>query len=74
LSFEIQGEFKRGPGSWKFNNKLLEDQDYINLINTFYLKILDKYKDVRSKKLLWEMIKMEIALKPFSTPKIKDHF
>ena len=60
LSFEIQGEFKRGPGSWKFNNQLLEDQDYINLINTSYNKILDKYKDVRSKRLLWEMIKMEI--------------
>ena len=63
LSFEIQGEFKRGPGSWKFNNQLLEDQNYMNLINTFYPKILDKYEDVKSKKLLWEMIKMEIRSK-----------
>ena len=52
LSFEIQGEFKRGPGSLKFNNQLLEDKECINLINTFYPKILDKYKDVKSKKLL----------------------
>ena len=63
LSFEIQGEFKRGPGSWKFNNQLLEDKDYINLINTFYPRILDKYQEVKSKKLLWEMIKMEIRSK-----------
>ena len=63
LSFEIQGELKRGPGSWKFNNQLLEDQNYVNLINTFYPKILDKYKDVKSKKLPWEMIKMEIRSK-----------
>ena len=41
----------------------MEDQNYINLINTFYPKILDKYKDVKSKKLLWEMIKMEIGSK-----------
>ena len=34
FSFEIQGEFKRGPGLWKFNNQLLEDQNYINLINS----------------------------------------
>ena len=41
----------------------MEDQNYINLINTFYPKILDKYKDVKSNKLLWEMIKMEIGSK-----------
>ena len=63
LSSEIQEEFKRGPGSWKFNNQLLEDQNYINFINSSYPKILDKYKDVKSKKLLWEMIKMEVRSK-----------
>jgi len=72
LCFEIQGEFKRGPGSWKFNNQLLEDQDYINLINTSYnKKFLDKYKDVRSKKLLWDMIKMEIRSKTIQYSKNK---
>lgn len=71
LSFEIQGGFKRGPGSWKFNNQLLEDQNYINLINTFYPKILDKYKEVTSKKLLWEMIKMEIRSKTIQYSKTK---
>ena len=63
LSFEIRGEFKRGPGSWKFNNQLLDDQNYINFINSSYPKILDKYKDVKSKMFLWEMIKMEVRSK-----------
>jgi len=63
LFLEIQGKFKRGPGSWKFNNQLLEHPNYINLINTSYPKILDKYENLKSKKLLWEMIKMEIRSK-----------
>ena len=56
---------------WKFNKQLLEDLNYINLINTFYPKILDKYKDVKSKKLLWEMIKMEIRSKTIQYSKNK---
>jgi len=29
---EIKSEFKRGPGLWKFNNTLLEDENYKELI------------------------------------------
>ena len=32
FSFEIQGEFKRGPGLWKFNNQLLAKRSSRNLI------------------------------------------
>ena len=60
LSLEIQGDFKRGPGSWKFNNQLLEDENYVQLVNKTYPEILEKYKDLQNKRLLWEMIKMEI--------------
>ena len=31
LSVEIKSEFKRGPGLWKFNNTLLEDENYKEL-------------------------------------------
>ena len=55
LSFET-GEFRRGPGSWKFNNQLLEDNNYIQLITQSLPEVLDKYKDLESKQLLWEMI------------------
>ena len=47
LGMELQSELKRGPGTWKFNNtNLLEDQDYIDLINFIYPRTLEKYKDV----------------------------
>ena len=35
LGMVVQSELKRGPGTWKFNNALLEDQYYIDLM--FYL-------------------------------------
>ena len=62
-TIEIQREFKRGLGSWKFNNQLLEEKDYINFTNTSYPRILDKYQEDKSKKILWEMIEMEIRSK-----------
>ena len=49
LGMELQSALKRGPGTWKFNNTLLEDQDYIDLINFIYPRTLEKYKDVESK-------------------------
>ena len=52
LGMELQSELKRGPGTWKFNNTLLEDQDYIDLISFIYPRTLEKYKDVESEQLL----------------------
>ena len=60
LGMELQSDLKRGPGTWKFNNTLLEDQDYIDLINFIYPWTLEKYKDVESKQRLWELIKVEL--------------
>ena len=48
----LQSGLKRGPGTWKFNNTLFEDQDYIDLINFIYPRTLEIYKDVESKQLL----------------------
>ena len=55
----------------KFNNTLLEDQDYIDLITFIYPQTLEKYKDVESKQLLWELIKMELRAKTMSYSKRK---
>ena len=71
LSLEIQGDFKRAPGSWKFNNQLLEDENFIQLVNRTYPEILEKYKDLENKRLLWEMIKMEIRAFTISYSKKK---
>ena len=60
LSINLNEEFKRGPGLWKFNNTLLQDECYLQLIKDFYPYILQKYADVTDKQLLWELIKMEI--------------
>ena len=55
----LKEEFKRGPGVWKFNNTLLQDESYLQLIKDHYPYILQKYADVNDKQLLWELIKME---------------
>ena len=60
LSMNLNDEFKRGPGTWKFNNMLLQDELYLKLIKDYYPCILQKYAEVDDKQLLWELIKMEI--------------
>ena len=47
----------------KFNNQLLEDDENKTLIKDGLENILEYYKDVESKQLLWELIKMEIRSK-----------
>ena len=51
---------KRGPGFWKFNNSLLTDKSYVELITKNIPEYVTKYQDLEDKGLLWEMIKMEI--------------
>ena len=53
-------EVKRGPGFWKFNNSLLTDKEYIELVTKSIPTFLSKHEDLTDKGLLWEMIKMEI--------------
>ena len=51
---------KKGPGLWKFNNSLLEDEIYVSLIRDNYSNICSKYAYLNNPKLKCEMIKMEI--------------
>ena len=60
LNLEIKNEFKRGPGLWKFDNTLLEDENFKEFVTIKYLQILEKYSEVTKKQLLWELIKMEL--------------
>ena len=64
---------KRGPSFWIFNNSLLIDKDYIELISRKIPEFASKYSEVADKGLLWEMIKMEIraATTVFSKRKAK---
>jgi len=71
LRLQIDNSIKRGPGTWKFNNPILGDNDYRLLINELLPIILEKYKDVESKQLLWELIKMEIRSETIKYSKAK---
>ena len=51
---------KRGPGLWKFNNALLEDEEYVNLIRENYAYISEKYSGQEDKRFKWQLVKMEL--------------
>ena len=58
-------------GLWKFNNTLLEDNNYKELIIFYYPQILRKYSEVTDNQLLWELIKMELRSKTIGYSKEK---
>ena len=53
-------QVSRGPGIWKFNNSLLEDEEYTDLIRENYIVISERYASLDDKRLKWELIKMEL--------------
>ena len=71
LDLKILNE-KRGPGLWKFNNSLVEDNKYVELIEKNYAAIREKYSDLKDDRLKWELIKMEIRRLTISYSKHKE--
>ena len=71
LDIKILSE-KRGPGLWKFNNSLVEDNEYVELIEENYAAICEKYSDLKDDRLKWELIKMEIRRLTISYSKHKE--
>ena len=63
----------RGPGSWKFNNSLLADDEYLEMVRELYPFLRNKYKNVKDNQLFWELLKMEIrsATTSFAKEKAK---
>ena len=61
LLLQLQSK-KKGPGLWKFNNSLLHDEVFVNLITESYPDICHKYSDLNDAKLKWKMIKMNIVM------------
>ena len=59
----------RGPGLWKFNNFLLNDEEYVNKICETYTQTCIHYSDSVNKRLFWEMLKMEIRAATISFSK-----
>ena len=70
FSLELLGE-KRGPGLWKFNNALVDHEEYVNRIKENYSITGEKYQDLDDHRLKWELIKMEIRRLIIAYPKNK---
>lgn len=51
---------RSGPGFWKFNSSLLEDETYVNKIRDNIKLYKEKYKEVEDLGLKWDVIKMEL--------------
>ena len=51
---------KRGPGFWKFNQSLLQDEIYVSNLRAEIPNFKQKYDDVQDLRLKWDLIKMEI--------------
>ena len=64
---------KRGPGLWKFNNSLLEDEKFVKVIRENFTCISEKYSNLKDKRLRWKLIKMELRglTIPFAKNKAK---
>ena len=51
---------KEGPGFWKFNSSLLEDETYRTTLRDNLTQFKIKYQEVTDLGLKWDLIKMEI--------------
>ena len=60
LSINRIQEQVHGPSFWKFNASLLDDKDYVALINNTYLVWVEEFKEVKDPRLLWDLIKYKI--------------
>ena len=59
LNIEILDCINRGKGYWKFNNDLLQDKNYVNMIKSTINDVCKKTK-MSDKNLLWEYTKCQI--------------
>ena len=59
------------PGFWKFNNSLLSDTKYVELLNFLIPEFAKKHQGTEDKGLFWEMIKMEIRTSTITFSKTK---
>ena len=71
ISLSWSSETPRGPGLWKFNNTLLNDEQYIAMIRSTYAETRTCYSNLEDKWIFWEMIKMEIRSATISYAKYK---
>ena len=57
LSFNSVENQTRGPSFWKFNASLLDDKDYVEMVNRKYQIWIEELKDEKDPRLFWNLIK-----------------
>jgi len=70
LSLHWIKEASGGPGFWKFNNALSDD-NYTEQIRNIYPEFREKYRYIQDKRMFWELLKMEIRCMTISYAKRK---
>ena len=64
---------RHGPSFWKFNGSLVNDVNYVTLINESVPTWLNEFKDIGDKRLLWDLIKYKIRQVTIKYSKKKAH-
>jgi len=59
-------EKSHGPSFWKFNASLLDDNDYVALINDNYQVWVEEFRDIHDPRLLWDLLKYKIRQETIS--------
>ena len=59
LNVELGASSKRGPGFWKYNNLLLEDEYYVSQARRYIQEALKKYA-INNPITRWEMVKCDL--------------
>ena len=61
-----------GPGFWKFNFSLLDDENYVDEVkNYFQMWIAEGEKDLQDKRAIWDWLKFNIRSHAINYSKIK---
>ena len=60
MKLKFLKEWPKGKGHWKFNASYLEDEHFVDEMNTKIEEWLNIYKDITDKRVQWELIKYEI--------------
>ena len=60
ISFNSIESQKHGPSYWKFNASLIEDENYVTLMNQKIPEWIEEFEDVNDKRVLWDLVKYRV--------------
>ena len=60
LSVNGLDDLEKGPNFWEFNSNLVNDSAYFELLTTEYAYWFEEFKEVKDKRVLWDLIKYKI--------------